>query len=399
MGSVRARKDNGLLFFDFSFQGQRCREMTTLKDNAENRRQMGKVMSKIEAEIILGTFEYQRYFLNSKKAIAGKVAPGRAGRVDTGNDNASPLLDDFAWEWFHENTVRWKKSYTAMVRGTLTNYLIPCFGNKRVGHINKGDILKFRSSLAKVQNGINRLSPDRINHILTPLRLMLEDAADRYNFTTPFVGIKQLPVPQTHVDPFSLDEVWTFINGVRMDFRDYYVVRFFTGMRTAEIDGLKWTYVDFSRREILIRETLVKGSEETTKNPSSARTIAMSEPVYKALKGQFEVTGAKHGFVFCSRNGTSPLNYSNVSSRIWYPTLKNLNLKRRRPYQTRHTAATLWLASGENPEWIARQMGHTTTKMLFSVYSRFVPNLTRRDGSAFENLLAAKLNGGCNDQL
>ena len=57
-----------------------------------------------------------------------------------------------------------------------------------------------------------------------------------------------------------------------------------------------------------------------------------------------------------------------------------------RPYQTRHTAATLWLAAGENPEWIARQLGHSA-QMLFSTYARFVPNLTRRDGSAFEALL------------
>jgi integrase len=53
----------------------------------------------------------------------------------------------------------------------------------------------------------------------------------------------------------------------------------------------------------------------------------------------------------------------------------------------RHTAATLWLASGEAPEWIARQLGHTTTEMLFRVYSRFVPNLTRQDGSAIDRLL------------
>lgn len=76
-----------------------------------------------------------------------------------------------------------------------------------------------------------------------------------------------------------------------------------------------------------------------------------------------------------------------MTKRIWYPLLRHLGLRKRRPYQTRHTAATLWLAAGENPEWIARQMGHTTTEMLFRVYSRYVPNLTRRDGSAFERLL------------
>jgi integrase len=32
-------------------------------------------------------------------------------------------------------------------------------------------------------------------------------------------------------------------------------------------------------------------------------------------------------------------------------------------------------------------MGHTTTEMLFKVYSRYAPNLTRADGSAFERLL------------
>jgi integrase len=46
------------------------------------------------------------------------------------------------------------------------------------------------------------------------------------------------------------------------------------------------------------------------------------------------------------------------------------------------------LGAGENPEWIAMQLGHSTTEMLFRVYSRYVPNLTRRDGSAFERLLS-----------
>lgn len=66
----------------------------------------------------------------------------------------------------------------------------------------------------------------------------------------------------------------------------------------------------------------------------------------------------------------------------------------RRPYQMRHTAATLWLASGEAPEWIARQLGHTSTEMLFRVYSRYVPNLTRQDGSAMERLLASRMATG-----
>jgi integrase len=48
------------------------------------------------------------------------------------------------------------------------------------------------------------------------------------------------------------------------------------------------------------------------------------------------------------------------------------------------------LASGENPEWIARLMGHANTQMLFTVYSRFVPNVTRPDGRAITGLLNSR---------
>ena len=39
-------------------------------------------------------------------------------------------------------------------------------------------------------------------------------------------------------------------------------------------------------------------------------------------------------------------------------------------------------------------IGHSTTEMLFRVYSRYVPNLTRRDGSAFERLLINNMSNG-----
>jgi integrase len=97
-------------------------------------------------------------------------------------------------------------------------------------------------------------------------------------------------------------------------------------------------------------------------------------------------------YVFCNREG-KPLDNKNFTDRVWSPLLRHLGLNLRRPYQMRHTAATLWLAAGEAPEWIARQLGHSSTEMLFRVYSRYVPNLTRRDGSAIDRLLTSRLIG------
>jgi integrase len=122
----------------------------------------------------------------------------------------------------------------------------------------------------------------------------------------------------------------------------------------------------------------------------------MSSLVEDARKAQHKVTGEGE-YVFCTRDGT-PLDTTNVTQRVWYPFIRYLELAPRRPYHCRHTAATLWLAAGENPEWIARQMGHTTTEMLFRVYSRYVPNLTRRDGNAFDRFVTNAINGGMEEE-
>ncbi|MDD4979496.1 MAG: site-specific integrase, partial [Gallionella sp.] len=226
------------------------------------------------------------------------------------------------------------------------------------------------------QSGGSFLPNDRLHKISYAL----------FDFRTPFFNLKQLRAKKTDIKPFTLDELKLIINTVRADFKQYYTVRFFTGMRTGEVDGLKWKYVDFEHRMILIRETVVAGDEEYTKNDGSQREIKMSQVVYDALKEQEKSTRKVSDFVFCNNLG-KPLDHKNVTNRVWYPLLRHLDIEKRRPYHCRHTAATLWLAAGENPEWIARQMGHTTTEMLFRVYSRFVPNMTRQDGSAFERLL------------
>ena len=281
-----------------------------------------------------------------------------------------------------------------MLTSTIDGHLLPHFGDRPVGTITKADMLAFRAKLADLPGRTgDKLSNKRINGILAPLRQILNEAADRHGFVSPTQALKPLKVRKTDVEPFTLDEVQRLLATVRADYRDYFTTRFFTGMRTGECHGLKWKYVDFENRLILVRETFVLGEDEYTKTDSSQRDIHMEPVVHDALRRQHAATAKLSEYVFCNREG-KPLDNKNFHDRVWYPLLRHLGLPRRRAYQMRHTAATLWLASGEAPEWIARQLGHSSTEMLFRVYSRYVPNLTRRDGSAFERLLASRFATG-----
>ena len=76
------------------------------------------------------------------------------------------------------------------------------------------------------------------------------------------------------------------------------------------------------------------------------------------------------------------LNPTYMRDGVWYKALEKAALRRRTAYQTRHTFASNALAAGEAPAWVAAHLGHATAEMLFKVYARFIPNRTRRDGSA-----------------
>jgi len=389
MGTVANR--NGVLYFDFRYRGQRCRESASLPDTPSNRRRCDAALKRIEAEITLGSFDYFTYFPDSGRVsrLAEVESRRQAKLIDL------PTFSEFSEIWFAEKAVEWRRSYSDTVRISLDKQLLPAFGARVISAITKAEILAFRAGLTRLpgRGGSPHLSTSRINHIMTPLRMIVTEGADRYGFVSPWRNIRALKEPRTRVDPLAIEEVNAFVNQVRPDMRNYYLTRFFTGLRSSEVDGLLWKYVDFERRQILVREALVNGRMEKTKTDGSEREVSMSSIVFEALERQYGVTGERGGYVFSTANG-SPFNNCNVTKRVWYPTLASIGLAPRRPYETRHTAATLWLASGENPEWIARQMGHTTTEMLFRIYSRYVPNLTRKDGSAFERLLQSSLNAG-----
>lgn len=57
---------------------------------------------------------------------------------------------------------------------------------------------------------------------------------------------------------------------------------------------------------------------------------------------------------------------------IWMPALKRAKVKYRRPYQTRHTYASMMLTAGESIAWLAEQMGHADWASLRKTYAKFI---------------------------
>lgn len=391
MASIRTRKDSGCLLLDFRFQGTRYREQTLLLDTPANRARLEKLGQRIERAISQGVFRFADFFPDSKHASPTEAVrlppPTPASPEDRG-----PTVEEFAETWYRESQVRWRKRYRQAVRETLDRIILPRFAAMRLAEVTRADVLGFRADIAeRPGRGKSKLSPVRINKIMQFLRSIFDEGCMRLGKPSPTLGIKPLRAQAPRILPFSLPEVGLLIDTVRADYRDYLVVRLFTGLRTGEANGLQWGDMDFESGVIHITRTHSRQGDGETKTQLSRRDVPMLGPVRRALEERMPRRDPATPWVFTTPEGTQPIDEVNFTNRVWYPLLRHLGLENRPPYQMRHTAATLMLASGENPEWVARVLGHANTEMLFRVYSRYIPNLTRRDGGAYDGLLRQHL--------
>ncbi len=269
MAKVRVRPETGALYLDFFYCGVRCREQTTLQDSSENRRRVEALLSRIEKQIKQGRFDYAATFPHSPKAAVFAKTDADRGVSFAGVPAAAPAristptFADFSITWRAEMAPQWRRLHREGVDAIFDAHLLPVFGERPVGEINKADVLGFRATLtSKPGRGGHGLTAARINKIVGILRQCITEAADRYTLPDAFKGVRRLKARRPDVHPFTLEEVEKIRTTIRADFRTYVTVRFFTGMRTGEINGLKWKYVDFDKGLILVRETFSAGKVE-----------------------------------------------------------------------------------------------------------------------------------------
>jgi integrase len=127
------------------------------------------------------------------------------------------------------------------------------------------------------------------------------------------------------------------------------------------------------------------------KTPESFRRIEIRPSIREILDIQKEqTTHWESDYVFVNTKGI-PCVQDTLRGH-WVKTMEKRGLPFRRMYETRLTFASWALAKGETPEWVARTLGHVDTSMIYRTYSQYIPNLTRQDGSAQEEMFCRTTN-------
>ena len=185
------------------------------------------------------------------------------------------------------------------------------------------------------------------------------------------VFVKNLREPKGEVDPFTLEEAERLIDTATGQDRAIITVLIFCGLRPNEAFALRWEDVDFDREQLRIRRSIHRfAGIGLPKTASSEREVDMLALVVDELQEQRARTQLRGDLVFLNETG-GPIDLTNFRDRNWKRILVKAALRHRTVYQCRHTYAALQLSRGENPQYVAHQMGHTNLEMIIRHYARW----------------------------
>lgn len=212
-------------------------------------------------------------------------------------------------------------------------------------------------------------------------------------------GIALLKKGRVEPDPLTRDEFIRMINACRhQQLKNMWSLAVYNGVRHGELVSLVWEDIDLKAGTMMIRRnhTLTKEFTLPKTEAGTNRIINLIQPAIDALRNQAEMTrlGKQHQievklrefgrsemhactFVFnpqiSTSNGLAGNHYAVGSiNQSWEVAMRRAGIRYRKAYQSRHTYACWSLAAGANPNFIAKQMGHTDSQMVYRVYGSWM---------------------------
>lgn len=374
----------------FRYEGELCREPFPGEATPENIAQAERLVGMINYEIKAGTFSYARHFPDSPKVKTNTLGHYIDLWLDIKRNKMS---------------VSGFRGYSSRVE----THIRPRWGDSQADSIDHLDVQDWvqNTLMPKLHNKTVREVVSNLRQIFRLYRTRNRTAHD------PTDGIEITLPDAEDPDPFTREEIDTILNTPTRRQAELNLIEFmvWSGPRVSEAMALAWEDVDLEAGTVIFRRARVRSQYKVTKTRRSTRKVQLLAPALRALERQAKLTkdlkavpievvdrdnrtrkAQQVRFVFHnSASGEAFSTSDTLRNGWWNGHLKKAGIRQRGPNQCRHTFASQMLSSGiATPEWIADQMGHTSTAMVFRHYAKWIS----KDGPDIVGLLnqALKLN-------
>ena len=291
------------------------------------------------------------------------------------------LREYLTTEWLPMVTPTLKASTADSYRRTVDLHVVPHLGGLDLQQIRPSDLAKWTSGLAekgRLNGPGGGLSPKSVVNTFRILSKALSDAVDLgYIAVNP--AASRAARPRVRVGRVgSKVEAWTesqlreFLGATQVSqYWPAWHLAAYTGMRRAEVLGLRWRDVDFSKNRLHVRATVVLAGyqqvvQDEGKTDNAARVIDLDPDTVDVLrahrKSQAEILlvlgVGRSEYVFCREDGTH-LNPDSFSQAFDRAVARLVPRVPRLPLQgLRHTHATILLKAGVPVKVVSERLGH-----------------------------------------
>ncbi len=265
-------------------------------------------------------------------------------------------------------------------------HILPYFTSKKIklcdisrNHIQDYINYKFENGRLDNKGG---LSPKTLKEHKLIINSVLKEAVKNDLISKNPCEFVKLPSIQHREPTFytkqQVSELLTAIENEELYPLIYLTIIF--GLRRSEVLGLKWDSVDFDRKFITIKHTVVnyRGTVEkdTTKNKTSRRTYPMNDYVEKMLldikrkenenRCLFGKEYINNDYIFKWNNG-KPFSPDYITAKF-SKLLKENNLPHIRFHDLRHTCASLLIDNNYQLKDIQEWLGHADIQTTANIY-------------------------------
>jgi integrase len=339
--------------------------------------------------------------VHGSRRDAERVLRERLGVVDSGSyvAKSSETVAEFMGKWMStyaatNTNLRTQQGYRSQIRRNINTALgsIPV-QNLRAPQIQALYASMRRRGLApRSVLAVHRILKEALSH-----GVMWGDLA-----RNPADTVTPPKVEKRTISPWEVETFYKFFDCAEdSQFRDVYHVAVLTGLRRAELCGLRWTEVDLDKGELRVFRTLQRITgmglvEGEPKSERSRRTFALSQLAGDVLR-QVRVKQMERqlalgeswqgdGHVFTGANGR-PIDGDRLT-RDFGRIVQRSGLKKLTLHGLRHTFVALLIAGGVHPRTIADMVGHSSSSFTLDVYGHLMRGVQEEAASAIDRQMA-----------
>jgi integrase len=211
----------------------------------------------------------------------------------------------------------------------------------------------------------------------------------------PLAGMPRPRVQQRAMKVWPLDDARRFLDMTKDDrLAAAWALLLTRGLRRGELCGLCWDSVDLEAKTVTISRTRIvvdgKAVESSPKTASSRRSVPLDDLLVARLKAH-RARQAAERLIAGSAYDDGDYLFTNELGRPYHPDwisdrfeqlVQASGLDRIRLHDTRHTAATLMLASGVPTKVVSEMLGHGSITITLAVYAHVLPGMSEEAGAA-----------------